>query len=234
MPDLATSDHPPAAPDDATAPGPSRVRQLLALGAATVVVLGVLLVVFSHDGGQEKLPRGAHRATSPTFIGSTLSPVSPAPQIALRNSLGERVTLSRYRGKVVLVTFLYTHCPDVCPLIATHLRALQTRLGAEAQDVPLISVSVDPRGDTPRTVATFLREHQLTGRMQYLLGTPAQLGRTWAAWNVGSRKDAGDPEFVAHSALVYGVGASGRLLTIYPANFKPADLAHDIPLLAER
>lgn len=70
--------------------------------------------------------------------------------------------------------------------------------------------------------------------MQYLVGSAAQLGRTWAARNVRSQKDASNPEFVAHSALVYGISASGKVTTIYPADFKPADIAHDIPLLARR
>lgn len=100
--------------------------------------------------------------------------------------------------------------------------------------MPIISVSVDPRRDTSKAITTFLRAHDMTGRMQYLVGSAAQLGRTWAAWNVGSQKDAGNPEFVAHSALVYGISASGKVTTIYPADFKPADIAHDIPLLARR
>ena len=61
-----------------------------------------------------------------------------------------------------------------------------------------------------------------------------ELGRVWSAWYVGSERDASSPDRVAHSALVYGITASGRLLTIYPANFRPADLAHDVPLLAGR
>lgn len=142
--------------------------------------------------------------------------------------------MSQYRGKVVLVTFLYTHCPDVCPLIATNLRGVQTKLGRAARDVQMIAVSVDPRGDTRRTVSEFLRARDLTGRMQYLVGSARQLGRTWKAWKVGSEREASNPELVAHSGLVYGIGASGRLVTVYPASFDPAEIAHDVPLLAQR
>jgi cytochrome oxidase Cu insertion factor (SCO1/SenC/PrrC family) len=74
----------------------------------------------------------------------------------------------------------------------------------------------------------------MTGRMQYLLGSRTQLARTWKAWNVGSQKDVQNPEFVAHSALVYGITASGKLATLYPANFKPSDVVHDVSLLARR
>jgi cytochrome oxidase Cu insertion factor (SCO1/SenC/PrrC family) len=67
--------------------------------------------------------------------------------------------------------------------------------------------------------------------MQYLLGSVDQLARTWSAWNVGSKRDAASPQFVAHSALVYGIAASGKLTTIYPANFQPSQIVHDVPLL---
>ena len=68
--------------------------------------------------------------------------------------------------------------------------------------------------------------------MQYLVGSAAQLAPVWKAWNVGSQRDSTNPEFVAHSALVYGVSGSGKLMTIYPSNFKPADIEHDVPKLA--
>jgi len=81
-------------------------------------------------------------------------------------------------------------------------------------------------------VAAFLRAHGLLGRMQYLIGSSAELGRTWAAWSVGSTREAGQPDQVAHSALVYGVAGSGRLTTIYPATFEPSEIVHDAPRLA--
>lgn len=212
-----------------------RLGVLLPVAASlAILVLVTVLLVTQVGFNKDKLPNNAKAGRSSQFAGQTLTPLRPAPPIGLKNYLGQRVTLAQYRGEPVLVTFLYTHCPDVCPLIATNLRAMQTRLGPAARKVQIISVSVDPRGDTPKTVATFLRVRDMTGRMQYLLGSANTLGRTWKAWLVGSQKDVGHPEFVAHSALVYGVSASGKLMTIYPANFKPADIAHDAPLLATR
>jgi protein SCO1 len=201
--------------------------------AGLAAILIVLTAVLANQSSKPKLPGGAAARRSSRFAGQTLTPVTPAPAIDLDSYLGKRVTLAQYRGTPVLVTFLYTHCPDVCPLIATNLHAAQSRLGADAHNVQIIAVSVDPRGDTPKTVAAFLRAHEMTGRMQYLLGSPARLATTWKAWNVGSQQDSGNPEFVAHSALIYGIGASGKLMTIYPANFKPAQIVHDVPLLAK-
>ena len=102
-------------------------------------------------------------------------------------------------------------------------------------DTQIIAVSVDPRGDTPQTVAAFLKVHEMTGRMQYLIGSAKELGHVWQRWGVGSERDASQPDIVNHSALVYGISASGQLKTVYiGSNFKPSEIAHDVPLLASQ
>ncbi len=217
-----------------TPPGTRRVsRRLIAGLLAATVVLGVVLYLVIPGGSAPPLPGGARAGgLSGDYRGQVLTPVRPAPATVLRDSLGRTVDLARYRGRALLVTFLYTHCPDVCPLIAAKLAAVRARLGAAAGRVALVAISVDPGGDTPRTAAAFLRAHALTGQMEYLLGSAAQLGRVWAAWNVGSQRDAGRPDLVSHSALVYGITAHSALATIYDPQFDPAAVAHDVPLLA--
>jgi protein SCO1/2 len=140
--------------------------------------------------------------------------------------------LAADRGKAVFVTFLYAHCPDVCPLIASNLHNTYARMPpAMRSHVAIVAVSVDPRGDTPGTVAAFVRQHQLTGEAKYLLGSATQLGRVWEAWKVGSQADAGRPDQVSHTALIYGISASGKVTTIYSANFEPKQIIHDVPSL---
>jgi protein SCO1/2 len=135
----------------------------------------------------------------------------------------------------VLVTFLYTNCPDVCPLITSNLRVALNLMGkAEASEVQIIAVSVDPKGDTSKAVADFLARHQMTGRMQYLIGSAPELSKVWEAWDVGSKRDAQQPQFINHSGLIYGITASGKRLTIYASNFQPKEIVHDVPLLAAR
>ena len=200
-----------------------------------VVVLGAFGLLLIHRSSGTSLPGGAQENPAGNGYDATLArPAKPAPALALRNHLGQPVNLTSYRGKAVLVTFLYTNCPDVCPLITDNLRAAQTQLGAKASQVQIIAVSVDPHGDTRAAVASFLAHHRMVGRMQYLIGSPAQLGRTWKAWNVGSTRDASSPALVAHSALVYGITASGKLTTIYPSSFTPSQIVHDVPVLASR
>ncbi len=226
-------------PGSAGAPGsgerphrPPWARLVLPLALLLGIVAGASVVLL-HGPGKPALPAGAHQsAAGRGFFGTLALPSRPAPPIDLRNYLGQPVTLAEYRGKAVLVTFLYTSCPDVCPLITGNLRVALKELGAQAAKVQIIAVSVDPRGDTPAAVATFLHAHEMVGRMQYLIGSPQELSRTWAAWKVGAAPEVGQPDLVAHSALVYGVSADGRLTTIYPATFEPGEIAHDVLRLA--
>jgi protein SCO1 len=124
--------------------------------------------------------------------------------------------------------------PDICPLIVGNLHAAQSRLGPQAKKLQIIAVSVDPRGDTPATVKAFLEDHEMTGRMEYLIGSRPQLEKTWSDWNIVSKASPTkkDPDAVEHSALIYGIAGSGKITTLYPANFKPAQIVHDVPILA--
>ncbi len=197
---------------------------VLALVVLLVIAGGVALLTTSST---------AHRAKAPGYDGSAITPPQATPALQLRNYNGELVNLDQYRGKAVLVTFLYTHCPDVCPLIASNLRVAQEMMGpGESTKTQVIAVSVDPRGDTPKAVAAFLARHGMTGRMKYLIGSARELAPVWKAWNVGSAQDLEQPQFVNHTAIVYGIDASGKMTTVYEASFAPKEIAHDAPLLA--
>ena len=124
---------------------------------------------------------GQSATTTVKYAGVAAAPSKPAPPLALRDSLGHPVNLDQYRGKAVLVTFIYDHCPDICPLMVGHLHTAQAQLGPEAQKLQIIAVSVDPRGDTPSTVKAFLQEHRMTGRMEYLIGSPPSSRRSGAS-----------------------------------------------------
>jgi protein SCO1/2 len=163
--------------------------------------------------------------------GLILSPRKPAPPLVLHNFTSPRaVSLAQYRGKAVLVSFVYTHCPDVCPLITSNLAAAQRALGAQARHLEILLVTVDPRRDTPAAVRSFLSARGATGRMDYLLGSSAALKRVWRAWDVGVQTSHGLTD--GHSSIVYGITASGRMAVVYAANFSPAQIEHDVPLLA--
>jgi protein SCO1 len=211
------------------------VKLIIPLVVVVAILGGVTLLLTS--GSSKPTPPG-NAATSQTarYAGFTLSPLVAAPPLdTLRNYNGARFNLATDRGKAVFVTFLYAHCPDVCPLIASHLHtAYATMPSTLRRRVAIVAVSVDPHGDTAGTVAAFVQQHELTGEASYLIGTASQLVPVWKAWRVGSQRDTSRPDLVNHSAFVFGVSAHGKLVTIYPANFKPNDIVHDVPALLAR
>ena len=165
--------------------------------------------------------------------GPTLSRPALAPALRLRNYKGREISLGTYRGKAVLLTFIYTHCHNECPLIAADLHEALAMLGRRAGEVQVIGVTTDPRGDSPASVRTFLAKHEMRGRMQYLIGTRARLEPVWRRWHISAPEPTGQ-DVVSHTALVYGISATGRIITVYPANLVPAEVAHDVPILARQ
>ena len=194
-------------------------------------VAALLAIALGGCGSSAAAPSSGGSTGGSGLQGLLLKPRKPAPALALRNYTGQRVSLTALRGKAVLVTFIYTHCPDVCPLIVSNLAAAQRGLGKEAGHLRILAVTVDPRRDTPTAIRTFLAARGATGRMDYLLGTDAQLRRTWKAWDVAV--ETGPNKLTdGHSAVVYGITASGRMAVVYPSNFTPQQIIHDVPLLA--
>ncbi len=192
-------------------------------GAAAAAILSAC--------GSSTVATGA--GSSGGLQGLILRPAKRAPALALRSYTGQPVNIEAFHGKAVLVTFVYTHCPDVCPLIVSSLAAAHRQLGPAARRLQILAVTVDPRRDTPSAIRQFLAARGATGRMDYLLGSRSQLARTWRAWDVAVTVDAGRT-VAGHSAVVYGVTASGRMAVVYPSNVAPAQIVHDVPLLARR
>src|SRR5271154_1543137 len=97
---------------------------------ALLVIVAVLSFLLVKSPAKPALPGGAEQGHSGDgFYGTLALPARQAPPIHLRNYLGQPVTLSEYRGKAVLVTFLYANCPDICPLITSNLRVALNMLG---------------------------------------------------------------------------------------------------------
>lgn len=180
--------------------------------------------------------------TPPHLEGAILTPPVHAYDFRLQDQNGRTVSLSAFRGKAVALTFLYTHCPDVCPLIADNMRLTYQRLGDMARHVAFVAVSVDPRGDTPAAVREFLAAHHVQKELIFLIGSFTQLRPVWAHYFVGSDAKEVNPEAVAastptpqqvgHTAIVYVIDVKGDIRAFLPGNFDPKDLETDLRLLA--
>ena len=154
-----------------------------------------------------------------------------APDFTLTDGLtGQTVTLSSLRGNVVAMAFLYTHCPDVCPLTAAQFRAAQRSLGADASHVRFVAVSVDPDGDTPADVRTFSAAHELSTNWHYLIGARPQLQAVWSLYGVGAF-NAPMGMSVAHNDAIYVIDAKGREREIVHSDVALKDLVADLRAL---
>ena len=183
----------------------------------------VLIVLALSACGSSPQPKISAPAATTTQVGGAIIQSKPvAPPISLHDDRGRAVRLSDFRGKWVAVAFLYTHCPDVCPLIAQNLNVALTR----APDLRVVAVSVDPKGDTPATVRAYARSHRLAGTFHYLIGSRAELQPVWSAWHVATVP--GPSKTVGHSAFEVLVDPQGRERAYYDAKVTAADVLHDL------
>jgi len=168
--------------------------------------------------------------SAPQLSGTALDG-AVAPDFTLTDGVtGRAITLSSLRGNAVALTFLYTHCPDVCPLTASQFRAAQQRLGTDAARVRFVAVSVDPQGDTPDTVRAFSKAHDLSGNWHYLIGPRAQLAAVWSAYGVGAF-DAGTGGAVQHNDAIYLIDRDGRERALVHSDVALEDLVNDLRAL---
>lgn len=160
------------------------------------------------------------------FAGAAVLPPRAAQPISLHDADGRAVTLAAQRGRYVLVTFLYTHCPDVCPLIASNLNSALHGLGPSRNNVRVLAVSVDPAGDTPAAVHAYVKRMHLAPQFRYLIGPRADLRRVWAAWHVLSigRK----PGLVDHVAYTALIDPAGKERVLYDSQVHARQIIHDL------
>ena len=163
--------------------------------------------------------------------GSAITPPDRAQPIALHDAHGRALTLAGQRGRWTLVTFLYTHCPDVCPLIASNLNTVLRVRGPKAK-LSVLAVSVDPKGDTPTAVRAYERRMHLAPNFHYLVGTKAQLQPVWAAWHVLAVRS--DPRLVDHVSYVALIDPQGRRRVLYDSQVQAQQVLHDLRVLERR
>ncbi|HEX7382355.1 MAG TPA: SCO family protein [Nevskiaceae bacterium] len=161
------------------------------------------------------------------------------PNLSFRlvDDLGEPVTATNYRGKIVMMYFGYTHCPDVCPLTMAHLHAVLDRIGAKAAShVQVLFVTVDPARDTLPVLKSYLAAFD--PRFMGLRGSQTELGplvrRYRAIYHIEKPVPADGDYLVTHSAAIYIFGPRGHIHLLVTPGAQVDTVAHDVKLLVEK
>ncbi len=121
-----------------------------------------------------------------SFVGTELDPPQSAPEIALQSHRGDTFRLADLQGKVVVLTFLYTSCTDVCPLIGVKLKKAAEALGSDAERVAFVVVSTDPERDNLDRVSQYSHRMGMYNRWDYLIGSREELESVWQAYYVAA------------------------------------------------
>lgn len=169
-----------------------------------------------------------------TFHGTQFDPIRPVTDFTLTNQDGQPVRLSDYRGKLVVLFFGYTHCPDVCPTTLARLNRVMRELGDEAKGLQVLFVSVDPERDTPARLKQFLSHFNsafvgLTGQAEEVAAVNMAFGVYVKKEEVGSAAGY----LVTHTARIYVIDRQGRLVLTFPADAAVQDIAADLRYLLE-
>lgn len=152
-----------------------------------------------------------------------------APDFALTSQDGEEVTLESLRGKVVAVAFIYTWCPDVCPMLTDKMARVQDRLGADfGSEVAFVSITVDPERDTPEVLKEYADafDADLEG-WTFLTGDPAAVWEVARAYGVVVLPAEG--EQIDHNTLTTLIDRDGTMRVQYiGSRFDPEEFRHDL------
>ena len=187
-----------------------------------------------------------------SFNGTALSDDAPAPDFVLTDQFGDAVSLSQMRGRAVALSFLFTNCPDVCPVVTTQLKRLYDELGADADSVEFVSISVDPERDDPQAAMRYLERWGMADEWRYLTGDRAALEPVWEAYYIAPviedadaartvsaasgaigalRAEIAERYTVIHSAPVYLIDREGTRRAVFTPPLDVSEMAADIRAL---
>jgi protein SCO1/2 len=173
--------------------------------------------------------RNTHLATA----ANTVTGAALGGPFTLVGSDGKPVTDQSYRGKLLLVYFGYTYCPDVCPTTLNNIAQALIQLGTQAKAMTPVFITVDPKRDTPQAIGPYVKSFD--PRIVGLTGSDAQIAAVAKEYRVYYQPAPaqGGDYLVDHSSLVYLMDRNGKLLKIFAGSLSGAEMADTIkPFIA--
>jgi protein SCO1/2 len=179
------------------------------------------------------LAEGPRIAEAPADLlkAGVLSPVLPAPALALHGSDGQPLALERFRGKVVLLAFGFSNCGEVCPITLATLAGARRKLGADAAGVQVVYVTVDPERDDAAQMKKFLGSFDPT----FIggVGSRAEIDLAQKSYGISAvKKTNADGSYsIGHSSSIYLIDRAGGLRAVMPYGHPSDDFVHDLRIL---
>lgn len=207
----------------------SNARRPILAGILLVALLaaGAAITILSRDAARPEAKPKPDAARSEGMRAGAFYPPHQAPDFSLPGSDGSEVTLARYRGKVVLLTFGFTYCAAVCPTTLATLAQARSKLGDAADSVQVIFVTVDPARDDAAHMRDYLKAFGpgfigATGAPEALAAVREKYGVT------AIKRGAGSDYAMDHTSSIFLIDRAGKLRAMMPFGHDPADFVHDI------
>lgn len=172
---------------------------------------------------------GAAAADAAELKSGVFTPPRAAPDFSLQGSNGAPLTLSAFRGKVVLLGFGFSACKQVCPVTLNTLAQAHKHLGAQASELQVLYITVDPERDD----AARLQQYLSFFNASFIGGTgaPEQLAAVRKEYGILAEKRANPDGDYSHSSFVYLIDRQGLLRALMTYGHGPQDYVHDVQAL---
>ena len=202
------------------------------LSVVTLAILVIIVVVLlqrlpKSDAQQDGTSNISSASNANGLTGTDLGGIA-APNFQLTDQNGQTISLKQFQGKPVVLTLMYTHCPDICPLTAEHLHTMMLNLGSSAKDVAIVAVSTDPKRDNRAAATLFTNEHRMQGYWHFLTGSQAQLAPVWTAYSIEAQQQG---QNINHSMAIYLIDRHGREQSFLEDSVLPNELTKDMRTL---
>jgi cytochrome oxidase Cu insertion factor (SCO1/SenC/PrrC family) len=154
---------------------------------------------------------------------------TPSPDFSLTNQFGQRMSLSEFRGKVIILAFTDSQCTTVCPLTTESMLAAKQLLGKAGSQVQLLGVDANPAATKVSDVLAYSRAHGMVNQWDFLTGSNAQLAAVWKSYDIYAQIVKGQ---VDHTPALYIIDARGREQKLYLTTMAYASIAQAAQVMA--
>jgi cytochrome oxidase Cu insertion factor (SCO1/SenC/PrrC family) len=214
------------------------VRARRAARAAALVACGLALAACATGapgspapGGTARAPGGMQAVANPAVDPGTSLGGQPAPDFRLVNQFGQRMSLSQFRGKVVVLAFVDSQCTNICPLTTVSMVQAKQLLGAAGSQVQLLGVDANPQATSVPEVMAYSRVHGMVNQWDFLTGPLPQLKAVWQGFHIAVQIERGE---IDHTPALFVIDQQGRERTVYLTQMNYASITQAAQILAER